>query len=253
VPGRALGRNTTYITFLYTVRSVGRCYTQAVSRTAAILIDHRPFPTGKEYRVHHRVTQPIRRLLKSGILILATCAAASGAQTRDELEPPTPAAFLPGGMLGVQVGASWEDSKKSKSLQSLNCQPVESIDADEVCFFKTAASSRVAGAEIHDGFIVRKGDHLVLIGTGIAIKNADDPLAESVVRSFQSQIHSTFQHTGDDVLFVQMPARRLSKEELNGYSQRAPVLLVQLEHKANELAVLYGYLAPVNLFGSLTP
>ena len=31
-----------------------------------------------------------------------------------------------------------------------------------------------------------------------------------------------------------------------------PVLLVQLEHKSNELAVMYGYLAPVNLFSSLT-
>jgi hypothetical protein len=246
-------RNTTHFTFLYTARRARRCYTQLASRAAAILMDHHPFPTRKEYPVHHRVTQPTRRLLKSGVLILATCGAALGAQTRDDLEPPTPAAFLPGGMLGVQVGASWEDSKKSKSLQSLSCQPVESPDADEVCFFKTAASSRVAGAEIHDGFIVRKGDHLVLIGTGIAIKNADDPLAESVVRSFQSQIHAAFQHTGDDVLFVTMPARRLSAEELNGYSQRAPVLLVQLEHKANELAVLYGYLAPVNLFGSLTP
>jgi len=44
----------------------------------------------------------------------------------------------------------------------------------------------------------------------------------------------------------------MSVEELLGYSQKAPVLLVQLEPKGNELAVLYGYLAPVNAFGALT-
>ena len=177
-----------------------------------------------------------------------------GAATTDDLEPPTPASFLPGGMLGVQIGASWEDGKKSKSLEHLSCQPVEpkAAEVDEVCFFNTSAASRVGGAEIHDGFIARKGDRVVLIGTGISIKDADDPLAEAVVRSFQAQVHSTFQHTGDDVLFVRMPARHLTAEQLDGYSQRAPVLLVQLEPKTHhEIAVLYGYLAPVNLFGAL--
>jgi hypothetical protein len=110
----------------------------------------------------------------------------------------------------------------------------------------------VAGAEIHDGFIVRKADHVALVGTGISIKNAEDPLAESVVQNFQTQIHSAFQHTGDNVLFVKMPARHLSASELEGFSKTAPVLLVQLESKSHELAVLYGYLAPVNAFGSLT-
>jgi hypothetical protein len=90
------------------------------------------------------------------------------------------------------------------------------------------------------------------VGTGITIKSADDPLAESVVQSFQSQIHAAFQHTGDNVLFVKLPATGMSPDELLGFSQRAPVLLVQLESKSNELAVLYGFLAPVNAFGALT-
>ena len=72
------------------------------------------------------------------------------------------------------------------------------------------------------------------------------------VRALQSQINSAFQHTGDNVLFVTLPARHMSAEELDGYSKKAPVLLVQLEAKTNELAVLYGYLAPVNAFGALT-
>ncbi len=171
-----------------------------------------------------------------------------------DLDPPTPAAFMPGGMLGMQIGASWAQSKKSKSLEHLSCQAVEpkADEVDEVCFFSTPAASRVAGAAIHDGFIVRKGDRIVLIGTGISIKNADDPLAESVVRGFQALVHCAYQHTGDDVLFMHMPAQHLTAQQLDGYSQRAPALLVQLEPKTHrELAVLYGYLAPVNLFGSI--
>jgi hypothetical protein len=160
---------------------------------------------------------------------------------------------MPGGMLGIQIGAPWAESKRSKSLEHLSCQPVEPKgEVDEVCFFSAPAASRVAGAQIHDGFIVRKDDRVVLIGTGIRIKNADDPLAESVVRSFQSQIHSTYQQTGDDVLFVHMPAQHMTAQQMDGYSQRAPVLLVQLDPKTHhELAVLYGYLAPVNLFGAI--
>jgi hypothetical protein len=118
-----------------------------------------------------------------------------GAAQAGDLDPPTPAAFLPGGMLGVQPGGSW---------------------------------------------------------AGIAIKSADDPVAEAVMQSFQSQIHSVFQHTGTDVLFVKLPARHLSDAEFLSYSQKAPVLLVQLEPTDNELAVFYGYLAPVNAFGVLT-
>lgn len=160
---------------------------------------------------------------------------------------------MPGGMLGIQIGAPWAESKRSKSLEHLSCQPVEPKgEVDEVCFFSAPVASRVAGAQIHDGFIVRKDDRVVLIGTGIRIKNADDPLAESVVRSFQSQIHSTYQQTGDDVLFVHMPAQHMTAQQMDGYSQRAPVLLVQLDPKTHhELAVLYGYLAPVNLFGAI--
>jgi len=171
-----------------------------------------------------------------------------------DLDPLTPAAFMPGGMLGMQIGASWAESKKNKSLGHLSCQAVEpkADEVDEVCFFNTPVASRLAGAAIHDGFIVRKGDRVVLIGTGISIKSADDPLAEAVVRSFQTQVHCAYQQTGDDVLFVHMPAHRLTAKQLDGYSQRAPVLLVQLDPKTHqELAVLYGYLAPVNLFGAI--
>lgn len=186
-------------------------------------------------------------------LLLTGAAPGFGAPRTNDLEPQTPAAFLPGGMLGIQLGGSWQRSKQSSSLHQLDCQAVKDAnDFDEVCFFKASAASRVGGAQIHDGFIVGKGDQVVLVGTGISIKNADDPLAESVVQAFQSQINSAFQHTGDNVLFVTLPARHMSAEELAGYSKRAPVLLVQLETKTHELAVLYGYLAPVNEFGSLT-
>jgi hypothetical protein len=184
-----------------------------------------------------------------------TCGWAAAAAPRvDEVEAQSPTAFLPGGMLGMQPGGSWEESKRNPALQKLNCQPINTDDHqfDEVCFFHTPAASRVGGASIHDGFIVRKDDRLVLIGTGITIKDADDPLAESVVQTFQSQTHTSMQHNGDEVLFARPVARQLSAEELAGYSKRAPVLLVQLEHKANELAVLYGYLGPVNVFGALT-
>jgi hypothetical protein len=176
-----------------------------------------------------------------------------GSALAGELDPPTPAAFMPGGMLGMQIGASWAESKKNKSLEHLSCQTVEPKgEVDEVCFFNPAAASRVGGAQIHDGFIVRKDDRVVLIGTGISIKDADDPLAEAVVRSFQTQVNSAYQQTGDDVLFVHMPARHLTAQQMDGYSQRAPVLLVQLDPKTHrELAVLYGYLSPVNLFGAI--
>jgi hypothetical protein len=203
---------------------------------------------------HHR--KPLHRWLSATALAALLMSGASlswGAPRADDLVPQTPAAFLPGGMLGIQLGGSWEASKQNPSLHQLTCQPVsDARDFDEVCFFQASSASRVGGAEIHDGFIVRKDDHVVLVGTGISIKNADDPLAESVVQSFQSQIHSAFQHSGDNVLFVKLPARRLTADEMAGYSQKAPVLLVQLEPKNNELAVLYGYLGPVNVFGSLT-
>jgi len=135
----------------------------------------------------------------------------------------------------------------------MDCQAVkEAGDFDEVCFFRTSNQSRVGGAEIHDGFIAGKDNLVVLVGTGISITSADDPLAEAVVRSFETQINSAFQHTGDNVLFVKLPARHMSAEELAGFSKKAPVLLLQLEAKSKELAVLYGYLAPVNAFGALT-
>jgi hypothetical protein len=201
--------------------------------------------------VHHDRSPAGFALLCAAALTLLV-SAASGAPNSEELVPQTPAAFMPGGMLGIQLGGSWQASKHNPSLQHLSCQPIDGgEDFDEVCFFRAASSSRVAGAEIHDGFIVRKDDHVALVGTGISIKNADDPLAESVVQSFQSQIHSAYQHTGDNVLFVKLPARHMSAAEMQGFSKTAPVLLVQLESKSHELAVLYGYLAPVNTFGSL--
>jgi hypothetical protein len=202
--------------------------------------------------VHHDPT--LTRWLSAAALGMALLGSASGSRAAtDDLMPQSPAAFLPGGMLGIQLGGSWEKSKHNPSLHQLLCQAVKDAgEFDEVCFFRTGAASRVGGAEIHDGFIAGKGDHVVLVGTGIGIKDADDPVAESVVHAFQGQINSAFQHHGDNVLFVSLPARRMSAQELAGFSQKAPVLLVQLEAKSNELAVLYGYLAPVNAFGALT-
>jgi hypothetical protein len=185
--------------------------------------------------------------------LMAGASIAWGAPYVEDLKPQSPAAFLPGGMIGIQLGGSWQEAKSNPALRELTCQSVDDAkDFDEVCFFKVLAPSRVAGAEIHDGFIVRKDDRVVLVGTGIAIKNADDPLAESVVESFRSQTHLAFQHNGDNVLFVKLPARSMSADELLGFSKAAPVLLVQLEPAAHELAVFYGFLAPVNAFGALT-
>jgi hypothetical protein len=164
--------------------------------------------------------------------------------------PQSPAAFLPGGLLGLQIGSPWGTRKSNPSLGGMHCQSGRETGVfDEICFFKT--SSRLANAEVHDGFIVRKGDRIVLIGTGISIKNPDDPLAEEVMRDFEAQIHAQYQQTGGDVLFVNMPPERMSAAELAGFSQTAPVLLVELEPKGNELAVFYGYLAPVNAFSAL--
>lgn len=210
---------------------------------------------------HH--WQTMHRGLSAGALMALLMSSAFGAAPSgaappavlrvNDLVPQTPAAFLPGGMLGIQLGGSWVLSKQIPALLQLTCQPIEDVsDFDEVCFFRTSAASRVAGAQIHDGFMVRKDDHVVLVGTGITIKDADDPLAESVVQEFQSKINARFQHTGDRILFVTLPARRLTADELAGYSREAPVLLVQLEAKTNELAVLYGYLGPVNAFGAMT-
>jgi hypothetical protein len=194
--------------------------------------------------------------LSCGIVLLASLFGSVSAWAGESVpasgsDPVSPAVFLPGGMLGVQLGSSWETSKKSPALNGLNCEPSKGGAEvfDEICFFRT--SSRVAGAEIHDGFIVRKGDAVVLIGTGITIKNPDDPLAEAVMRDFAANVHANFQHTGADVLFVNLPARRMSPQELQGFSRTAPVLLVELEPKGDELAVFYGYLAPVNAFSAL--
>jgi len=204
----------------------------------------------------HQPGQSLFRVFWGAGLALALASGASlslAASRAEVLEPQTPSAFLPGGMLGIQLGGSWEESKRNPSFRQLACQTVEDAnEVDEVCFFRAATTSRVAGAAIRDGFIARKGDHVVLVGTGISIKNADDPLAEAVVQSFQAQIHAAFQHTGDNVLFVKLPKTGMSPDELLGFSRTAPVLLVQLESKSNELAVLYGYLAPVNAFGALT-
>jgi hypothetical protein len=182
--------------------------------------------------------------------LLAAWVAAIPARAGD-LEPMSPAVFYPGGVLGVQIGSSWSAAKHSAGLHSWSCPrgTKHRNAADEVCFFKT--SGQVAGAAIHDGFMVRKGDRVVLIGTGIAIKNLDDPIAEGVMRAFQTEVHARFQQTGDDVLFVNMPERSLSAPEFAGFSQTAPVLLVEVEPEEHELAVLYGYLAPVNAFSAL--
>jgi hypothetical protein len=170
-----------------------------------------------------------------------------------EFDPVLPADFLPGGILGLQIGSPWATARRNPSLVFRRCQgsrkPSDAFD--EVCFFKTA--SRVAGAAIRDGFIVRKGDRMVLIGTGLVIKNLDDPVAEAVMRDFQNQVHAKFQQTGDDVLFVNLPERRMSAQELAGLSRMAPVLLVELQPEETELTVFYGYLGTVNAFSTLAP
>ncbi len=196
----------------------------------------------------------IRAAVAASLLVYLPAAVPSWAgdsQTVSYAEPMAPDAFLPGGLLGVQIGASWAAGKKSPALSRLKCHPGRGsgTEFDEVCFFKTA--SQVAGADIHDGFIVRKGDRVVLIGTGISIKNPDDPRAEAVMRLLQTQVHAKFQQTGDDVLFVNLPEKHLSQRELAGFSQTAPVLLVELEPHGKELAVFYGYLAPVNRFSAM--
>jgi len=160
--------------------------------------------------------------------------------------------FFPGGMLGLQLGSPWETVKKSPALNRLTCEPSTGAAEvfDEICYFRT--SGRVAGAEIHDGFIVRKGDEVILIGTGITIKNPDDRWRRTVMRDFASNVHAKFQQTGSDVLFVNLPAQAYGPpRELQGFSRTAPVLLVELEPKGNELSVFYGYLAPVNAFSAL--
>ncbi len=206
---------------------------------------------------------PLMALCISGVLVAFAAAGAAELDAPRDPQAPQPvavapgapepaAAFFPGGMLGLQIGSPWRSSKKTAALGRLACQLAkDNADLfDEVCFFKT--SSRVAGAKIHDGFIVRKGERVVLIGTGISIKDADDPLAESVMRDFEAEVHAGFQHTGADVLFVNMPEKRMSDAELAGFSQTAPVLLVELEPKGHELAVFYGYLASVNAFSAMT-
>jgi hypothetical protein len=199
--------------------------------------------------VSHPRVSPVLSLLAALMAMAGPVAASAGALQAD---PEAPAAFLPGGLLGVQIGGSWVDSKRSRSLGRLSCRANRGAGTafDEVCFFKT--SSRVAGADIHDGFIARKGDRVVLIGTGIAIQNPDDPRAEAVMREFQSLVHAHYQQTGDDVLFVNLPAQRMSPGDLKGFSETAPVLLVELEPRGTELAVFYGYLAPVNEFSAMS-
>jgi hypothetical protein len=115
-----------------------------------------------------------------------------------------------------------------------------------VCFFES--SGRLAGARIRNGFIVRKGQRLVLIGTGIKIKSVDDPRAEAVMRNLQTQVHAGFQQSGDEVVFVDLPEQGLSAQAVDGLSQQLPVLLVELESQQTELAVLYGYVGPLNAF-----
>ena len=191
------------------------------------------------------------RQVALGLLLMGSLAA-STAPWAGDLGPVAPATFFPAGMLGIQIGNSWEASKKDPALSHLTCQasPGNADVFDEVCFFET--SSRIGGAEIHDGFIVRQGDRVVLVGTGISIRDEDDPVAETVMRDFESRVHAKFQQTGGDVLFVNMPDKRMSAAELSGFSRTAPVLLVELEPKGHELAVFYGYLAHVNAFSALT-
>jgi hypothetical protein len=157
----------------------------------------------------HRL--PLTRWLSAAALGVVLAMNASGSLgAAEDLVPQTPAAFFPGGMLGIQLGGSWRASKHNPSLHQMDCKAVKDAgDFDEVCFFRTSNESRVGGAEIHDGFIAGKGDHVVLVGTGISITSADDPLAEAVVRSFEAQINSAFQHTGDTAVAARGQEQRI--------------------------------------------
>src|SRR6201996_8692980 len=91
--------------------------------------------------------------------LMMGAAPVSGASRADDLLPQTPAAFLPGGMLGIQLGGSWRASKHNPTLHQLECRTVkDASDFDEVCFFQAADASQVGGAAIHDGFIAGKDD-----------------------------------------------------------------------------------------------
>jgi len=168
-----------------------------------------------------------------------------------DFQPPSPAAFLPDGLFGLQLGAPWESVKKSSFIKRLSCASRSNHGAvfDEVCFFESPG--RLAGASTHNGFLVRKGRRLVLIGTGIKIKNVDDPRAEAVMRNLQTLVHASFQQSGDAVLFVDLPEQGLTAKGVDGLSEQLPVLLVEVEAQQTELAVLYGYVGPVNAFTPL--
>jgi len=62
-----------------------------------------------------------------GALLMSGASFSSGAPRVDDLVPQTPAAFLPGGILGIQLGGSWGESKQNPSLQQLTCQPPRGI------------------------------------------------------------------------------------------------------------------------------
>jgi hypothetical protein len=83
-------------------------------------------------------------------LLLIGGSFAYGASRIDDLVPQTPAAFLPGGVLGIQLGGSWQRSKQNPSLHQLNCQAVkDASDFDEVCFFRASTASRVRHGHQH--------------------------------------------------------------------------------------------------------
>ena len=74
-----------------------------------------------------------RRALVRTLALSVLFVASSGAGAREEFEPDLPAAFLPGGLLGVQVGGAWEESRKSRPLTGLSCEAVEPRAEEAKC------------------------------------------------------------------------------------------------------------------------
>ena len=117
--------------------------------------------------MHHQPNSLFRWLSAAalGMVFMGNASGSMGAS--EDLLPQSPAAFLPGGMLGIQLGGSWRASKHNPLLRKLDCQAVKGAsDFDEVCFFRTSGAKRVAGAEIHDGFIAGKAGSAGIVQDG---------------------------------------------------------------------------------------
>ena len=75
----------------------------------------------------HHDRLPLNRFLAAAAaaLLMAVGSGSFAASGAEDLVPQTPAAFLPGGMLGIQLGGSWKQSKQNPYLHQLDCQTVK--------------------------------------------------------------------------------------------------------------------------------